>query len=57
MSSWRSSTIHLMFHNPVISKVTSKLLEGDYEQRRMTYFSKRNDITAKKTEIEKSSSN
>ena len=40
--------IHLVFHNPLISKVKSKLLEGDYVDRRMTYFADIKDIKAKK---------
>jgi uncharacterized protein YdhG (YjbR/CyaY superfamily) len=50
---WEKQKIHLVFHNQAISKVKSKLLEGDYDHRRRTYFSERNDITAKKAEIEK----
>ena len=45
--------IHLVFHNPEISKVKSKLLEGDYDQRRMTYFVDHNDIKTKKSALEK----
>jgi len=45
--------IHLVFHNPQISKVKSKLLEGDYKDRRMAYFSDTKDIKAKKAELEK----
>lgn len=45
--------IHLVFHNPMISKVKSKLLEGDYEHRRMMYLADMKDIKAKKTELEK----
>ena len=32
---WEKKRIHLVFHNPMISKVKSKLLEGDYDHRRM----------------------
>jgi uncharacterized protein YdhG (YjbR/CyaY superfamily) len=39
--------IHLVFHNPLISKVKSDLLEGDYKDRRMTYFVDMKDIKAK----------
>jgi uncharacterized protein YdhG (YjbR/CyaY superfamily) len=49
---WEKRKIHLVFHNPAISKVKSKLLEGDYEHRRMTYFSDENDIRAKKKALE-----
>jgi len=45
--------IHLVFHNPEVAKVKSKLLEGTYEDRRMAYFADENDIKAKKPELEK----
>jgi uncharacterized protein YdhG (YjbR/CyaY superfamily) len=45
--------IHLVFHNPQISKVKSKLLEGDYKDRRMAYFAGMKDIKAKKSMLEK----
>lgn len=50
---WETKRIHLVFHNPMISRVTSKILEGDYEHRRMTYFSDLRDIKAKQAELEK----
>ena len=50
---WEKEQIHLVFHNPMISKVKSKLLEGDYDHRRMAYFSDKNDINAKKTALKK----
>jgi uncharacterized protein YdhG (YjbR/CyaY superfamily) len=50
---WEKKRIHLVFHNPMISKVKSKLLEGDYDQRRMAYFSDKKEIQAKKTTLEK----
>jgi hypothetical protein len=37
----------------MISKVKSKLLEGDYDHRRMTYFADQKDIQAKKKTLEK----
>ncbi len=45
--------IHLVFHNPQISKVQSKLLEGNYADRRMAYFVDMKDIKAKKPMLEK----
>jgi len=45
--------IHLVFHNPQIAKIKSRLLEGDYEDRRMAYFADENDIRAKKTDLER----
>jgi uncharacterized protein YdhG (YjbR/CyaY superfamily) len=50
---WEKQKIHLVFHNPVISKVKSKLLEGDYDHRRMMYFSDKKDVQAKKSALEK----
>ena len=50
---WEKECIHLVFHNSMISQVTNKLLEGDYDNRRMAYFSDRNDIRAKKSALEK----
>jgi uncharacterized protein YdhG (YjbR/CyaY superfamily) len=45
--------IHLVFHNPQISKVKSKLLEGDYKDRRMVYFTDMKDVKAKRPALEK----
>ena len=45
--------IHLVFHNPQIPKVKSKLLEGDYVDRRMAYFADMQDIKTKKPLLEK----
>ena len=50
---WEKQRIHLVFHNPQISKVKSNLLEGDYDHRRMTYFSDMNEIKAKRSALEK----
>ena len=30
--------VHLVFHHPAIVKIKSSILEGDYRDRRMTYF-------------------
>lgn len=46
--------IHLVFHNPLIPQVKSKILEGDYKDRRMAYFADRQEIKAKKPLLEKS---
>jgi hypothetical protein len=45
--------IHLVFHNPLIAKVKSLLLEGDYPDRRMAYFADQSDIQAKRKTLEK----
>lgn len=50
---WEKQHIHLVFHNPEISKVKSKLLEGDYDHRRMAHFSDQDDIKAKTPALEK----
>ena len=50
---WEREHIHLVFHNPEISKVKSKLLEGDYDHRRMVHLFDQDDIKAKKPALEK----
>ena len=45
--------IHLVFHNPLIPQVKNNLLEGDYKDRRMTYFVNMNDIKTNKPLLEK----
>jgi uncharacterized protein YdhG (YjbR/CyaY superfamily) len=50
---WEKKKIHLVFHNPMISRVKSNLLEGDYDHRRMAYFADQKDIEEKKAILEK----
>ena len=50
---WEKKRIHLVFHNPRIAKVKSKLMEGDYDHRRMAYFADQNEIQAKRKDLEK----
>lgn len=50
---WEREHIHLVFHNPEISKVKSKLLEGDYDHRRMAHLFGKDDIKVKKPALEK----
>jgi uncharacterized protein YdhG (YjbR/CyaY superfamily) len=45
--------VHLVFHNPEVSKVKSEIFEGDYPDRRMVYFTDMEDIQAKKAALEK----
>ena len=45
--------IHLIFHNPMISKVKSELLEGDYADRRMAYFANMQGIQAGRAALTK----
>lgn len=50
---WETKRIHLVFHNPLIPQVKSKILEGDYKDRRMAYFADMQDIKTKKPLLEK----
>lgn len=50
---WEKKRIHLVFHNPMIARVKSKLLEGDYDERRMAYFADQDDIRAKTPALQK----
>jgi uncharacterized protein YdhG (YjbR/CyaY superfamily) len=50
---WEEKRIHLVFHNPQVPKVKSKLLEGEYKDRRMAYFADMKDIKAKRPLLEK----
>lgn len=50
---WETKRIHLVFHNPMISRVKSELLEGNYEHRRMMYLADMKDIKAKKLDLKK----
>ncbi|MFT3891176.1 MAG: DUF1801 domain-containing protein [Anaerolineales bacterium] len=47
------SRVHLVFHNPLLPQVKSKLLEGDYVDRRMAYFADMRDVEAKKPALQK----
>ena len=50
---WATKHVHLVFHNGAILSNESGLLEGDYVDRRMMYFSDREDIRAKQPVLEK----
>jgi len=45
--------IILVFHHPNIVKIKSALLEGDYKNRRLVYFTSPNEIKAGKKELER----
>lgn len=45
--------IRLVLHHPTIVKIQSGLLEGNYADRRLMYFSSMEEITAKKAELER----
>ena len=44
--------VHLIFHNPDIASIHNPILEGDYPDRRMTYFTDMNDVNAKRDALE-----
>ena len=48
---WAKDHVHLVFHNPMISKVNSPLLEGDYERRRSAHFTDMIEIQAKRSAL------
>jgi len=45
--------VHLVFHHPNIVKIKSPLLEGDYKDRRMTYFHNMQEVKKNKKELER----
>ena len=45
--------VHLVFHHISITKIESVLLEGDYKDRRMMYFSNTEEVRARQTELER----
>jgi uncharacterized protein YdhG (YjbR/CyaY superfamily) len=49
----RSEKILLVFHHPFVVKVESKLLEGDYKDRRLVYLDSMKAIKADKKELER----
>jgi uncharacterized protein YdhG (YjbR/CyaY superfamily) len=47
-----NNRVHLVFHNPEIAKINSEILEGNYPDRRMVYFTDMQDVKAKKAALE-----
>ncbi len=45
--------VHLVFHHVAITKIQSTLLEGDYKDRRMTYFESMEAVRAKQPELQR----
>jgi hypothetical protein len=45
--------IHLVFHHPSIVQINSKLLEGEYQDRRMMYLANRAAIEAARIELQR----
>jgi len=50
---WAKQHVHLIFHNGAILSNESGLLEGDYVDRRMVYFSNMEDVKSKQPALEK----
>ncbi len=44
--------IRLVFHNPAIASIPSAILEGDYVDRRLVYFTSMDDVRAKRSALE-----
>lgn len=49
---WAKQHVHLVFHNGAILSNESGLLEGEYPDRRMAYFSSMDDVKSKRTALE-----
>jgi len=49
----RQGRILLVFHHPFVVNVKSKLLEGDYNGRRLVYFDSMKAIKTNKKEVER----
>jgi hypothetical protein len=49
---WAKQHVHLVFHNGTILSNESGLLEGNYPDRRMAYFSGMDDVEAKRSALE-----
>jgi len=44
--------VHLIFHSSVIEQISHPILEGDFKQRRMSYFTSMEDIENKREIIQ-----
>ena len=49
---WAKQHVHLVFHNGAILSNESGLLEGNYPDRRMAYFTSMADVESKKAALE-----
>lgn len=49
---WATQHVHLIFHNGAILNNESGLLEGNYPDRRMLYFTSMEDVNLKKAALE-----
>lgn len=49
----RTGKVLLVFHHPFVVKVKSKLLEGDYKDRRLVYLDSMSAVKASKKELER----
>lgn len=50
---WEENRVHLVFHNGAILANEDGILEGEYRDRRMVYFTNVKDVKAKKPALEK----
>jgi hypothetical protein len=50
---YRNGKLLLVFHHPAIVKIKSDLLEGEYKDRRLTYFHNMKGIKENKKELER----
>ncbi len=50
---WEKKRVHLVFHNQAITSVKSRILEGEYKDRRMAYFADMQDIVSKRKALQK----
>jgi len=48
-----TSHVHLVFHHPEIVRINSPILEGDYTNRRMTYFENMEEVKTNKKELQR----
>jgi hypothetical protein len=49
---WAKQHVHLVFHNGAMLSNESGLLEGEYPDRRMAYFSGMSDVEVKRAALE-----
>lgn len=49
---WAKQHVHLVFHNGAILSNDSGVLEGDYPDRRMMYFTSMEEVIAKKAALQ-----
>jgi hypothetical protein len=48
---YKTHKLLLVFHHPALLKIKSRLLEGDYKDRRLVYFKNKNEAEGHKKEL------